>query len=70
MERARKMYAVGLTAQEERAKKMLAPGEDPYTRRPIVAPDGPHVEIGINVPIFPCVLVVQNSYGIGPLWGK
>jgi hypothetical protein len=68
--RANQAYAHAL-AQEERQRNMIKElGEDPNTFRPVVNSGGPSVIIGPAIPILPGLLLLDNGYQIGPLYGK
>jgi len=69
-DRAARMYAQGLKHQEERRQLNLQYGLDPNELLPMVSSGGPSVETGLAIPILPGVLLLRNSYTIGPLWGK
>jgi len=69
-DRADRMYAQGLKHQEELKQWKLQHGQDPNESMPMVNPGGPIVETGPAIPILPGVLILHNSYTIGPLWGK
>ncbi len=67
---AARMYAQGLKHQEEIRQLKLQYGLDPNESLPMVSSGGPRVETGLAIPILPGVLLLRNSYTIGPLWGK
>ena len=69
-DRANRMYAQGLKNQEEFKKLTIKYGQDPNELRPMVNPNSPRVETGLVLPILPGVLLLNNSYNIGPLWGN
>lgn len=70
IDQAEHLYADGLAEQARREKMRKDLGEETNPSRPIVNPGGPRVTIGLNLPILPCVLVVNNNYVVGPLWAK
>jgi hypothetical protein len=45
-------------------------GIDPNAVHAIANPGGPRVNIGLAIPVLPGVLMVNNSYTIGPLYGR
>ncbi len=58
-------------ASQEREKDVIRKlGNDPNRVPLFVHPDGPSVRFGPAIPILPGVLLLDNSYHIGPLYAK
>lgn len=68
--RAKRLYSEAVVFQADQKKMWSESGRDPSQMRPIVTPGGPHVDIGFAFPVLPGILLLNNSYGIGPLYGR
>ena len=68
--RAQRLYSEAVADQESHRRMMIEDGRDPSALHAIVTPGGPHVETGFAIPVLPGVLLLNNSYGIGPLYGR
>ena len=68
--RAKQLYAEALSLQEFQKGVIIEEGLDLSTFVPSVSKKGPSVETGFTIPILPGVLLMNNSYGIGPRNGS
>jgi len=67
---AARLYAEAVADQEKMKKVAVEIGRDPEALRPIVGSDSPQVKTGFVIPILPGILLMNNSYVVGPLYGK
>ena len=68
--RAEQAYAMGLEYEQHEQELMREMGEDTETARPIVHAGGPSTSTGLAIPVLPGILMLNNSYHVGPLFAK